>query len=135
MLKLIYVAVGGALGSLLRYAVQGWVQRSADDWLTRLVGASFPIGTFVVNMTACLVIGLLGGYFAGPNLVREEYRIGLTVGVLGGYSTFSTFGIESFNLANAGEFGLALANIVLSCAIGFTAVWIGYRIAERCFGV
>jgi CrcB protein len=135
MLKLVYIAVGGALGSLLRYAVQGWVQRSADDWVTRLVGASFPIGTLVVNMTACLTIGLLAGYFAGPNLIREEYRIGLTVGVLGGYSTFSTFGLESFNLANEGDFGHALANIVLSCAIGFTAVWIGYRIAERCFGV
>jgi CrcB protein len=135
MLKLVYIAVGGALGSLLRYAVQGWAQRSADDWVTRLVGASFPIGTLVVNATACLAIGLLAGYFAGPNLIREEYRIGLTVGILGGYSTFSTFSIESFNLANEGEFGLALANIVLSCAIGFTAVWIGYRIAERCFGV
>lgn len=135
MLKFVYIAIGGALGSLLRYVVQGWVQRSADNWVTRLVGASFPIGTLVVNATACLVIGLLAGYFAGPNLVREEYRIGLTVGVLGGYSTFSTFGIESFNLANEGEFSLALANIVLSCVIGFTAVWIGYRIAERCFGV
>jgi CrcB protein len=139
MLKIVYIAVGGALGSLLRYAVQGWVQnwvqRSADNWVARLVGASFPVGTLVVNMTACLVIGLLGGYFAGPHLMREEYRIGLTVGVLGGYSTFSTFGLESFNLANEGEFGLAMLNIVLSCAIGFTAVWIGYRIAERCFGV
>lgn len=135
MLKFVYIAVGGALGSLLRYAVQGWVQRSADTWVTRLVGASFPIGTLVVNATACLAIGLLAGYFAGPSLIREEYRIGLTVGVLGGYSTFSTFGLESFTLANEGEFFLALANIVSSCAIGLAAVWIGYRIAERCFGV
>jgi CrcB protein len=72
---------------------------------------------------------------AGPQLIREEYRIGLTVGVLGGYSTFSTFGLESFNLANEGDFRLALLNMVISCALGFAAVWLGYRISERWFGV
>jgi CrcB protein len=135
MLKLLLIAVGGAFGSLLRYFVQGWAQRSTGDWAERIVGANFPVGTLVVNATACLAIGLVSGYFAGPQLIREEYRLGLTVGILGGYSTFSTFGIESFNLANAGDFSLALLNMVLSCAIGFTAVWIGYRVAERCFGV
>jgi fluoride exporter len=135
MLKVLLIALGGALGSLLRYSVQGCVDRSAGDWVSRFAGVSFPLGTLVVNATACLAIGLVSGYFAGPHLIREEYRLGLTVGILGGYSTFSTFGIESFNLANAGEFSLALLNIVLSCAIGFTAVWIGYRIAERYFGV
>ena len=135
MLKLLMIAVGGAFGSLLRYSVQGWAQRSTGDWVERIVGANFPIGTLVVNATACFAIGLVSGYFAGPQLIREEYRLGLTVGILGGYSTFSTFGIESFNLANAGDFSLALLNMVLSCAIGFTAVWIGYRVAERFFGV
>jgi CrcB protein len=72
---------------------------------------------------------------AGPQLIREEYRIGLTVGVLGGYSTFSTFGLESFNLANDGELRLALLNMIVSCAVGFAAVWLGYRISERLFGV
>lgn len=135
MLKLLLIAVGGAFGSLLRYSFQGWVQRSTGDWAERLAGANFPIGTLAVNATACLAIGLLAGYFAGPNLIGDQYRAGLMVGVLGGYSTFSAFGIESFNLANAGEFGLALLNMLLSCGIGFAAVWIGYRIAERYFGV
>jgi CrcB protein len=135
MLKIVLIAVGGAFGSLLRYFVQGWVQRAGNDWSERLLGASFPIGTFVVNTTACLAIGLLAGFFASPQLMREEYRIGLTVGVLGGYSTFSTFGLESFNLANDGELALALGNMILSCAVGFAAVWAGYRIAERAFGV
>jgi CrcB protein len=127
MLKWFLIAVGGACGSLLRYAFQGWVQR--------LAGSSFPVGTLAVNVTACFVIGLLSGFFAGPQLIREEYRIGLTVGVLGGYSTFSTFGLESFNLANDSEYGLAMLNMLVSCAAGFAAVWVGYRMAERWFGV
>jgi CrcB protein len=127
MLKWSLIAVGGAFGSLLRYAIQGWVQRLTDS--------AFPIGTLVVNATACLAIGFLSGLFASPQLIREEYRIGLTVGVLGGYSTFSTFGLESFNLANDGEFALAALNMVLSCAVGLAAVWLGYRVAEFWFGV
>jgi CrcB protein len=81
------------------------------------------------------VIGLLSGFFAGPQLVREEYRIALTVGVLGGYSTFSTFGLETFNLTNDGEFGLAALNMLASCSVGLAAVWLGYRLAEFWFGV
>jgi len=135
MLKWLLIAVGGALGSLLRYSFQGWVQRTAGVWVERLSGESFPVGTLAVNVTACLLIGFLSGFFAGPQLIREEYRIGLTVGVLGGYSTFSTCGLESFNLANDGEYWFALANMVLSCVVGFVAVWVGYRGAERWFGV
>jgi CrcB protein len=127
MLKWLLIAVGGAIGSVLRYAIQGWAQRLLDT--------TFPVGTLVINVLGCLVIGLLSGYFAGPQLIREEYRIGITVGVLGGFTTFSTFGLETFNLANDGEFRLASLNMLLSCAIGFAAVWAGYRIAERWFGV
>jgi CrcB protein len=127
MLKWLLIAVGGAAGSILRYAVQGWVQR--------LSGGAFPLGTLVVNLSACFAIGLLAGFFAGPHLIREEYRIGLTVGVLGGYSTFSTFGLETFHLTNDGEFGLAALNMLASCGVGLAAVWIGYRLAEFRFGV
>ena len=127
MLKWLLIAAGGGLGSMLRYAMQGWVQR--------LTTTTFPWGTFAVNVLGCLLLGLLSGFFAGPQLVREEYRVGLTVGVLGGFTTFSTFGLESFNLANDGELRLALANMIISCAAGFVAVWFGYRLAERFFGV
>jgi fluoride exporter len=127
MFKLSLIALGGAAGSLLRYAFQGWVQRASES--------VFPWGTLAVNTTACLMIGLLAGFFAGPQLIREDYRVGLTVGVIGGYSTFSTFGLETFNLANDRQYMLAVLNVLLSCAAGFLAVWLGYRSAERWFGV
>jgi CrcB protein len=127
MNKWLLIAAGGALGSLLRYALQGWVQR--------LAGGSFPAGTLAVNMIGCLLIGFLAAAFTGPLLIREEYRIGLTVGILGGFTTFSTFGLETFMLANEGQWKYALLNVVLNCAVGFVAVWLGYRAAQRWFGV
>lgn len=127
MMKFLLIAAGGALGSVMRYVMAGWVQRFGDGL--------FPWGTLVVNVLGCLAIGFLSGMFAGPILIREEYRIGLTVGVLGGFTTFSTFGLESFNLVNDGQFKGALANVGLSCGLGFLAVWFGYRLAERMFGV
>ena len=127
MMKWVLIAAGGAFGSVLRYAIQGWVQR--------LTNGSFPIGTLAVNVSGCMVIGFIAAALTGPILVREEYRIGLTVGVLGGFTTFSAFGLETFNLANDGQLRLAFANVVLSCGLGLVAVWAGYRLAERWFGV
>lgn len=123
MLKWTLIAAGGAIGALLRYAVQSWIQR--------LSGSTFPLGTLAVNISACFAIGLLAGLFAGPQVMRDEYRIGLTVGVLGGYSTFSAFGLETFHFASDREFALAALYVGLSCGIGFAAVWAGYRIAVR----
>lgn len=127
MLKWSLIAVGGAFGSMIRYAFQGWVQNAA--------GGLFPWGTLAVNVTACIAIGFLAGLFGGAHAIREEYRIGLTVGVLGGYSTFSTFGLETFNLANDREFALAAMNLLLSCGLGLAAVWLGFRAAEFFYGV
>jgi fluoride exporter len=127
MTKWLLIGAGGAIGSMLRYAVQGWVQR--------LSNGGFPIGTMAVNVIGCLLIGFLAAAFAGPVLIREEYRVGLTVGILGGFTTFSTFGLETFTLANAGQLRFAALNAVLSCGLGFVAVWIGYRAAERWLGV
>lgn len=127
MLKFILIFVGSGVGGILRYSLQGWVQR--------LVDISFPLGTLAVNVCGCFVIGFLAATFSGPVLIREEYRIGLTVGIVGGFTTFSTFGLETFNLANDGQLRLAFANVLGSCVLGLMAVWIGYRLAERWFGV
>jgi CrcB protein len=126
MIKLTLIAAGGALGSVLRYGVQGWVQRYTSE--------NFPTGTLAVNVIGCTLIGLLTALFDGPALIREEYRIGLTVGLLGGFTTFSTFGIETFRLTSEGQWRYALLNVVLSCSLGFLAVGQGIRLGERWFG-
>ena len=121
-----FVAVGSAAGGVLRYGLAGLVQRTS--------GGVFPIGTLVVNVVGCLLIGLSAGAFAGPHVIREEYRLALQVGVLGGFTTFSTFGLESFLLANDGQVRFAAFNLVLSNGLGLTAVWLGYRLAEKWLG-
>jgi fluoride exporter len=126
-MKWLLIAVGGALGSIARYGAQGAVHR--------LSGGSFPAGTLAVNLAGCLAIGFLAAMFNGPMLVREEYRIGLMVGMLGGFTTFSAFGLETFLLGNDGQYWLAALNVALSCVLGLVAVWGGYRIAEYWFGV
>ncbi|MGQ0636218.1 MAG: fluoride efflux transporter CrcB [Planctomycetaceae bacterium] len=127
MHKIVLIALGGALGSVLRYVVQGSVQR----WS----GGLFPWGTLAVNVSGCLLMGFLWGMLSGPVLMRDEYRLGILVGILGGYTTFSAFGLETFTLAGDRQFWPAAANIVVSCGLGLGAVWFGVRVAQRFFGV
>lgn len=127
MHKLLLIGLGGAIGSILRYALDGWIQRAA--------GASFPIGTLVINVSGCFLIGFLSMLFTGPLLIREEYRVAILVGVLGGYTTFSTFGLDTFKLAGDAQYWSAALNLLLSNAFGLFAVWLGHRLAERWFGV
>lgn len=127
MTKLVLIFLGAGLGGVLRYAIGGWVQA--------FTGASFPSGTLLVNVLGCLAVGFLGAAFAGPVLIREEYRIAILVGLLGGFTTFSTFGRETFSLAADREMLLAGLNLLLSNGLGLAAVWLGTRLAERMYGV
>jgi len=127
MQKLLLIAVGGAFGSVLRYVLAGWVQR--------LGSGSFPVGTLVVNVSGCLAIGLLGMVLTGPWLIREEYRVAILVGILGGYTTFSTFGRETYLLVADGQWGPAIMNVALSNGLGLFAVWFGHRMGQKLFGV
>lgn len=126
MFKITLIFVGSGLGGVARYTLAGFVQR--------LGNGRFPIGTLAVNVLGCLLIGFLTSAFLGRILIREEYRIALTVGILGGFTTFSTFGMETFALLNDGQFTRAAANIVLSVGAGLGAVWFGYRTAEWWLG-
>ena len=130
MINLAYIAAGGAIGSVLRYLMQGWVQRVAGPWITNLMGAWFPLGTLAVNLSGCLVIGLLTALLAGPVPLREEHRLGLTVGVLGGFTTFSTFGLETYNLSVEGHYALAMLYVAASCSLGLAGVWLGHRVVS-----
>jgi CrcB protein len=132
MYKLLLIGLGGALGSVLRYLIGGWIQRGASSG--GAVG-TFPVGTLVVNVSGCFVIGVLAVVLLGDRwLVRPEYRDAILIGVLGGYTTFSSFGLETFAKANEQHWGAAALNIVLSNGLGLLAVWLGYRLAQRLVG-
>jgi CrcB protein len=113
------VAVGGGIGSLLRYAVAGGVLHQTTDW-------RFPMGTFVVNMIGCLVIGVLGGLAVKHDLFSNELRLFLFTGLLGGFTTFSAFGLETFYLLRRDELLIAGGYVVASVLLGLLLVWVGF---------
>jgi len=125
-MKLAMIAAGGAVGALSRYTVAWWGQKAAPG--------VFPLGTLIVNLAGCFLIGFLYVVLTQYVLLREEYRVGLLVGFLGAFTTFSTFGYETFTLLNDGQKGLALANVLVSNLAGLALVWAGYRLAERLYG-
>jgi CrcB protein len=118
----LYIAAGGACGSLLRHAAQIGMQRA--------VGHPFPFGTLLVNVLGCLLIGVVAA-LAGPLAWREEHRLAIMTGLLGGFTTFSAFSLETASLAEHESLALALAYIVVSVALGLMAVYLGLRLGER----
>lgn len=126
-IKLGLIAGGGAVGSVARYALQGWGQH--------LTQGGFPLGTLLVNVAGCIAIGAVSALFAGPLPLRPEYRVGLTIGLLGGFTTFSALGWETFSLLNDRQYATAAANVLLSVGLGLAGVWVGYRVVERTVGL
>jgi fluoride exporter len=126
LLRLSLIFLGGGIGAVLRYLVSGWAQR--------LTTGVFPLGTLAVNVIGCGLIGAAMAFFATPHRVREEYRLMLLVGVLGGFTTFSTFAYETFAMADDAEHGRALLNIILSNALGLATAWAAYRLTQRLYG-
>jgi CrcB protein len=116
-LKLLVIAAGGAVGTVLRYLVSGFAQR--------LGGVTFPWGTLVVNLTGCYVIGFVWELF-DRSAVSPNTRLMVLVGVLGGYTTFSSFGIETFNMLRDGEYKMAVYNVLASNILGIALVFLGF---------
>ena len=112
------VAAGGAAGSLARWGLGGWIQGTT--------GAAFPWGTLAVNVLGCAAIGALAA-FAPRWGLPEPWRIGLQVGVLGGFTTFSSFGLETFRLASNGAPGRAALYVVATNLACLAAVWLAVR--------
>ena len=112
------VAAGGAVGSVARYRV--------GIGSGRLFGANFPWGTLIINVTGSFLIGAFVGLFALKWDLPQAVRIFLTVGICGGYTTFSSFSFETLNLMNDGEWLRAGANIGLSVLCCLVAVWAGH---------
>lgn len=115
--KIFLVGIGGAVGSILRFLVSGWVQSVS--------GVSFPFGTLTVNVLGCFIIGVLSYLADMRGVLTPEMRALLIVGVLGGFTTFSSFGNETMALVRDGEMGYALANVALSLVLGLGAVYVG----------
>ncbi|HKE10583.1 MAG TPA: fluoride efflux transporter CrcB [Myxococcota bacterium] len=109
--------IGGGIGTILRYQVSGLVQG--------LLGFTFPWGTFVVNATGCLAIGIFATLADERGMLGSPARLFLMVGVTGGYTTFSTFGLETWRLLQTGDWLPALANVVGSVVVGLLGLVIG----------
>lgn len=121
--EFLLVASGGAVGSVFRYAISSWAQG--------LVPAlAFPVGTLVVNASGSLLIGLLAGLVEFRQLLGPGARLLLVVGVLGGYTTFSAFSLETVTLLRSGHGGAAVANVLLQVGLGVAATFGGLMMAR-----
>jgi CrcB protein len=117
------VAVCGAAGCLTRYFLSGWVYG--------VLGRDFPYGTFVVNILGAFIIGFLMEFGIRSTLVPPTLRVGLTVGFLGGLTTFSTFSYETFRLMEEGELLVAFTNVALSVLVCLLFTWTGIFVARQ----
>jgi CrcB protein len=117
-----YIIAGAIAGAPLRYFVQGRVQDAT--------GISFPWGTLMVNVTGCLVIGVLLTLAEEREVLSREARLLLVVGFLGSYTTFSTFGWETVALLRDNDVARATGNVLLSTAGGLAGVWLGIILAR-----
>ena len=121
MAKILLLAAGGAIGTLLRYSLSGLTYRFFDG--------IFPWGTLLVNLTGSFAIGLLWGLFDIEN-ISSNLRNFIFIGILGGFTTFSTFALENFSLFRDGEIKLALSNIMVSNIFGIILVFAGYLLSK-----
>jgi CrcB protein len=118
MTKILLIGLGGFAGALLRYGLSGLAQSLSN-------GDAFPFGTLVVNLLGCLVIGMFSQMIDSHGAFSPEVRSFVFIGLLGAFTTYSTFANESVDLARAGRAALSLANLGLHVFLGLAAVWLG----------
>ena len=123
MERWILVGLGGMIGTLLRYGTGGLIAKLKG-------GATFPIETLVINVAGCLAIGFLAVLSETRGIFDPSARGFLFVGLLGGFTTFSTFGYETFHLFREGQLAAGLTSIALQIVLGLGAVWGGAALAR-----
>jgi CrcB protein len=121
--QVMMIAAGGAVGAVLRFAV--------SNSIYRLVGRDFPYGTLTVNVLGSLLMGLLFILLVERQVASAEWRAALLVGLLGAFTTFSTFSLETMALLEDGELSRALLNIVVSVLLCLAATWLGMGIGRQ----
>ena len=121
-MNILFVALGGALGSVSRYLFGTWIQSVSKS-------IDFPYGTLTVNLIGCFVIGFLSQLAEARGVFTSESRALVFVGVLGGFTTFSSFGNDTINLFRDGETFNALANVGANVILGLALVWLGRTVA------
>jgi CrcB protein len=114
------VGLGGALGAVARWKLGGLVLHHTADW-------RFPLSTFLVNVVGCLIAGVLAGLVTKLDMFTADTRLFLFTGVLGGFTTFSAFGVETVYLLRRGDYSVALAYVTLSVACGIAVLWLAMR--------
>lgn len=123
MAQIAYIAAGGALGSVLRYLM--------STGIYSVLGRGFPYGTLAVNILGCLTMGIVYVFLYERMDISAEWRAGLVIGVLGGFTTFSAFSIETMNLIEAGEQLKAIINILFSIILCISGCWLGIVLGRQ----
>jgi len=120
--RIILLMLLGAAGTLARYGLDGWIQNR--------LGAAFPAGTLTINVLGCFLLGVIGQYSLTHLSVPPEWRIGMTTGMMGAFTTFSTFGWESVRMVQTGEWAKAALYIGASLLVGLVAMILGMRLGN-----
>jgi|SRR4029077_14327619 CrcB protein len=123
ILRILLIAIFGAVGTLARYGLQGVVQIRA--------GGAFPYGTLLINLTGCFLLGLIGQFTLNRMLISPDWRVAITVGFFGGYTTFSSFGWETAKMLEDGEWLRASTYVAASVFVGLFLSVAGIRLANR----
>lgn len=127
LVNVLCVGAGGFLGSIFRFGLSQGVQRLIDrPWM--------PYGTMAANLLGCLLIGFLLSFGESRQVFGPQARLFLFVGLLGGFTTFSTYEYESFAMMRDGQLAAALTNLALQLVVGFAAVWLGHGLGRTMGG-
>lgn len=120
--ELLFIGIGGGIGSIMRFCISKFYHKTAPY--------DFPVGTFIVNIIGCLLIGLFLGWSYKNNWFNSELKFLLITGFCGGFTTFSAFSLENFHLYQQGNYLTMIVYITLSIVLGFAAVWLGLLLTK-----
>mgnify|MGYP001400662710 CR=1 FL=1 len=124
IINALVVGVGGFFGTIMRYVITIGIQRKSAELL-------FPLGTMLVNMLGCFAVGLIAGLIDLKGIGSDTLRLLLVLGFLGGFTTYSAFGFETFILFREGDIFRAFLNILIHITFGLFFIWIGYSISSK----